>query len=62
MRLFKTCSKVSFDKAIRVVMDHKDDPEIKELVLRLLNNLVTKDDNMIDDMIVKIIKERLYPR
>lgn len=61
MNVFQKCSKISFEKAMQTVLEHKDDPQIKELVLRLLNNLVTKDDNLIDDIVVDIIKKRLYP-
>lgn len=61
LNIFKKCSQIPFHKAMKTVLDHKDDPQIKELVLHLLNNLVTKDDNLIDDIIVNIIKKRLYP-
>lgn len=61
MNIFKKCSKISFEQAMQTVLEHKDDPQIKELLLCLLNNLVTKDDNKIDEFIVDVIKNRLYP-
>lgn len=55
------CFEVSFDKAVKVILDHQDDPEVKALIIKLLNGLVVKDDNLIDDIIVNVIKEKLYP-
>ncbi len=60
--MFKCFSSYSLKKAIDVIMKHKDDPCIKQVILELLKYLSSTTDNNIDDEIVNIIKERLYPQ
>jgi hypothetical protein len=58
----KNCfEQLSYNKAVTIIMKNKDDPRIKELILYLLDSLVIKDDNQVDEIVVKFIKERLYP-
>ena len=59
--MLKCFPNYSFKKAIKIVLDNKNDPDVKELVLQLLNYFVNTTDNTIDNDLVEIIRKNLYP-
>ena len=52
----------SYEKAIKVILEHKDDPDVKELIIQLLEYFVNTTDNTIDNDLVNVIRNRLLPK
>jgi hypothetical protein len=49
----------SIKKAIQIIIDHKYDLYIKDLVIQLLENYVNMIDNTIDNDLLNIIRKHL---